>query len=271
MGENVIKSIGVCPVCGKGQIVLGSLGYSCNYFKNMQDKCSFNIYHTYWGKAITEDIAKQLIETGESEVFNDLQRKDGQMFSASLVIQDGKVVPKFANECVSGCCPKCGKKVEILLSGYACEDYKNGCDFFIPKAIAHREIPIQAIEALLSSKETPFMSGFQKNNGEEFQAKLILREDGTVGFDNTVCKCPKCGGKIFMNKKAYNCSNFRDENIHCNFVIWKEMSGRTITPEDAKTLCEEKETAVLAGFRDKDGNEMQRKLILNEDFNVKLV
>ena len=49
------------------------------------------------------------------------------------------------------------------------------------------------------------------------------------------------------------------------------MSGRTITPEEAKTLCEEKETAVLAGFRDKDGNEMQRKLILNEDFNVKLV
>ena len=45
-----IKNLGVCPVCGKGNIVKGSLGYSCNYFKTMEDKCTFNIYHTYFDK-----------------------------------------------------------------------------------------------------------------------------------------------------------------------------------------------------------------------------
>lgn len=34
----------------------GSLGYFCNYFKNMNDKCIFNIYYLYWGKEIMEEI-----------------------------------------------------------------------------------------------------------------------------------------------------------------------------------------------------------------------
>ena len=50
MDNDTIKDLGLCPICQKGHIMKGSLGYSCNYFKNMNDKCTFNIYHSYWGK-----------------------------------------------------------------------------------------------------------------------------------------------------------------------------------------------------------------------------
>ena len=40
------------------------------------------------------------------------------------------------------------------------------------------------------------------------------------------------------------------------------MSGRSITPEEAIELCEKKETPVLTGFRDKNGQPMERKLSL---------
>ena len=56
MDNDTIKNLGLCPVCQKGHIIKGSLGYSCNYFKNMNDKCTFNIYHSYWGKEITEEV-----------------------------------------------------------------------------------------------------------------------------------------------------------------------------------------------------------------------
>ena len=58
MDNDTIKDLGLCPICQKGHIMKGSLGYSCNYFKNMNDKCTFNIYHSYWGKEITEEIAR---------------------------------------------------------------------------------------------------------------------------------------------------------------------------------------------------------------------
>lgn len=273
-----IEKLGTCPVCGKGQMVKGSLGYSCNYFKNMNDKCTFNIYHTYFEKVITKDLALQLIEKGETEVFHDLQKKDGTPFSASLKIENGLVQPHFANEILENPCPVCGGKVEILLNGYACENYtkKDGegkrlCNLYIPKTICERQIPIQAVEMLIQGKETPFMTGFKSNSGNEFSTRLVLTENLNISFDNTLCKCPKCGGTIYMNKKAYNCSNYRNENIKCDFVIWREMSGRDISPEEAIELCLKKETSILSGFRDKSGHPMERKLILNEDFKVKLV
>ena len=44
MDNDTIKDLGLCPICQKGHIMKGSLGYSCNYFKNMNDKCTFNIH-----------------------------------------------------------------------------------------------------------------------------------------------------------------------------------------------------------------------------------
>ena len=273
-----IKSIGLCPVCKKGHMVEGSLGYSCNYFKSMDDKCKFNIYHTYFGKVITEEIALQLLEKGETDVFNDLQKKDGTVFSAKLAIIDGMVKPVFSNKILEHHCPACGGNVEELLTGYACENYNKHddsgyrkCNLFIPKVIASREIPPQAAEILLQGKETPFMTGFRAKSGDEFTSRLVLQKDLSVSFSNNICKCPKCGGNIYVGKKAYNCSNYRNENIKCDFVIWREMLGRQITIEEAVELIENKETKLLSGFHDKEGNLIERKLILNEELKVKLV
>lgn len=276
--EDVRKDLGICPVCRKGHIIKGSLGYSCNYFKDMNDKCMFNIYHTYWGKEITEEIAIKLITTGRTEVFHDFQNKDGFPFSASLIIVDGVIKPEFANEILKTPCPICGREIEILLNGYACKGYsqkdENGnhiCNLYIPKTIAQREIPTEAAEVLASGGKTPFIAGFKAKDGTEFSARLVLTENLNISFDNTLCKCPKCGGNIYPNKKAYNCSNYRNENIKCDFVIWREMSGRPITPDEAIELCEQGETAILSGFHDKNGQLIDRKLILNDDFKVKIV
>lgn len=277
MNEEV-KNIGICPICKKGQIVQGSIGYSCNYFKNMNDKCTFNIYHSYFGKAITPEIAIQLITKEETEIFNDLQKKDGTLFSAAFKIEGGVVKPHFSNKTLENPCPVCGGKVECLLNGFACENYlkkdndgNRMCGVYIPNKICDREIPIQAAEILLKGEETPFMDEFKANNGESFSSRLVLTKDLNISFSNNLCKCPKCGGTIYMNKKAYNCSNYKNENIKCDFVIWREMLGRNISPEEAIELCNNKETGILSGFHDKSGNPLERKLIMNEEYKIKVV
>lgn len=121
MDNDTIKDLGLCPICQKGHIMKGSLGYSCNYFKNMNDKCTFNIYHSYWGKEITEEIARQLITTGKTDIFHDFHNKKGVLFSAYLTIENGIVIPSFVNEVLETPCPVCGREIEILLNGYACK------------------------------------------------------------------------------------------------------------------------------------------------------
>ena len=44
--------------------------------------------HSYWGKEITEEIARQLITTGKTDIFHDFHNKKGVPFSAYLTIEN---------------------------------------------------------------------------------------------------------------------------------------------------------------------------------------
>ncbi len=273
-----IIKIGTCPKCKKGEMIKGSIGYTCNYFKNINDKCTFNIYKEYFGKEITEDIALQLIETGKTEVFDDLTKKDGGIFSASLAYQDGFIKPQFKNKTLEYPCPVCGEKVEEFTSGYACLNYfekddnnNRTCPVFIPKIIAERNIEEQEAEMILKGEKTPFLDGFVNKKGNRFLSRLYFdKEKKTVTFDSVLCPCPKCGGDMYISKKAFNCSNYHNEDVKCDFSIWREISFRTITPEEAITLCKDKITPPLSGFRYKE-EKLTRQLTINKDFKVVMI
>jgi hypothetical protein len=257
--------------------VKGSIGYTCNHFRSLEDKCTFNIYKEYFGKEITEDIALQLIEKGETDVFDDLTKKDGGTFSASLAYEDGFIKPRFKNQRLEHACPICGKDVEVLTNGYACVDYHSKdsdesrrCNLYIPKNIAGRPITIPEAEILLNREETAFLHGFTNKNGKSFSSRLFLNESGGISFNSKLCVCPKCGGDMYIGEKAYNCSNFQNEKIKCDFFIWREIGHRDITPEEAITLCQEKITPTLKGFKNKEGS-FDRKLTINEDFKVIMI
>lgn len=180
-------ALGICPVCGKGQIVKKTGGYGCNHFVSDQDKCDFFIYNKYFDKEVTKEMQRQIIEKKETEVFTDFHTKDGKPFNASLKIDNGKVIVVYRNEVLDVLCPKCGT------------------------------------------------------------------------------------GHIYLSKMAYNCSNYKNAEIKCDFTIWRETSGRAITKEEATQLCRDKETPVLTGFTKRDGTPREGKLVISEDFKIKLV
>ncbi|WP_300463062.1 DNA topoisomerase III [Desulfobacula sp.] len=54
--------------------------------------------------------------------------------------------------------------------------------------------------------------------------------------------CPVCGGKIIEGKKGYGCANWRVDDGNCRFVIWKDISGKTLTAKNIETLLTGKTT-----------------------------
>ena len=274
-----MEKIGTCPVCGKGSMIEGTRGWSCNHFKAVDDQCRFTIFNEYFKKTITREMALQLITTGETGIFNDLESREGKVFSASLTIdkQNSVVKAKFTDrdiETLENHCPACHGSVKILSKGYVCENFfrdEDKCQLWINREIAGTQITEEVAEILLSGEKTEIME-FTNKEQEPFHAKLYLDENLKTKWDYSICKCPKCGeGEIKSNKKSYGCSNWNNENNKCDFSIWKEMSGKEITPEIVTELCENKETSILEGFKTKGEDEYEGKLILSDDMQVKLI
>jgi DNA topoisomerase III len=86
--------------------------------------------------------------------------------------------------------------------------------------------------------------------------------------------CPRCGAEtgeiIRENSKAYGCTSWKSrEETGCGFVIWKRVAGRTLTPELARQLIEERRTReVLSGFRSRNGKPFRARLVLNDEDKI---
>lgn len=273
-----IEKLGICPLCKKGQIQTVNIGFACNYFKSFEDRCSFNIFKSYYGKVVTKEMVLELIEKGETSVYDDFETKTGVKFSASLkIFQEGNhafVKAKFYKAILKTPCPSCNGKVEITKNAYLCENYnpneESACRVYVPRKICDRDISVENVEMLLKGEKTPLISGFKKQNGEEFITRLFLNDDFRIEFNNDLCSCPKCGGTIYISKKAYNCNNYRDKKIKCNFVIWREILGRKITENEAIELCTKGETDSFL-FVSKDGDKYEKKWMLTKDFKIEML
>src|SRR5438093_3061039 len=86
--------------------------------------------------------------------------------------------------------------------------------------------------------------------------------------------CPRCGAEtgeiIRENSKAYGCTSWKSrEEVGCGCVIWKRVARRTLTPEIARQLIEERRTReVLSGFRSRNGKPFRARLVLNDEDKI---
>jgi len=274
--EDEIKDYGLCPVCKKGHLYEACQGFSCDHFLSVDNKCIFTIFFEYYSHRITDDEIKQLCNEGQTEIIEDFKKKDGTPFAspARLKLQDGVVKIEFMPKKLPTPCPKCGGKIVVQLNGYACENYINKREdiehrcLYIPKYFNGVELSQKDVTDLLSEKRTSFLEGFKSGNGIYFDARLLLTQEYNLLFDSVLCSCPKCGGNIFSGRKSYNCSNFKDETIKCNFTVWKEMKGRKIMPAEVIDLCTNNKSKLLYGFYTKDHKTYDAYLAFDENYKV---
>lgn len=265
--NNAVK----CPVCNQGNLIEGEKGYMCNHFKNLEDKCSFMIFKSYFGKEMTPELISQLVVNKETVFFDDLITKGNKRFSAKLIIENGVVKPSFQNKMLDSPCPICGKKVHVLSKAFICEGaFNKDCDLYINKNVASVVLSDYDAEVLLNGSSTAYRNDFLSSNNKLFGAKLFLDNEYQVKFNYEIGKCPKClNGSVSVNNWAYGCSNFKSD-IKCDFTVWREIASKKITPVEFLGLCQ-KGRSEITKFRSSKNEEYTGFYQFDKDFKLVIV
>jgi DNA topoisomerase III len=80
--------------------------------------------------------------------------------------------------------------------------------------------------------------------------------------------CPKCGSPVVDTRKAYGCSAWKKSG--CDFVIWKQVSGKRLSENQARQLLTRGSTGQMKGFKSKAGKPYSAALKLDAEHRVKL-
>ena len=80
--------------------------------------------------------------------------------------------------------------------------------------------------------------------------------------------CPLCGKGVVERAKAFGCSAWRETG--CTFAVWKVHRGKKLSLGHVKALLVKGRTAVIKGFRNKDGKPFAAALKLDGDKKVAL-
>jgi DNA topoisomerase-3 len=223
-------------------------------------------------------------------------------------IEDGSYAPKdFYNEMISytqsettnylntinrtitqvdesklvGDCPKCKANVTEGKSFYVCKNYKDTCDFILPKEFGGAKLTKTEVKKLLAGKETKEFD-FKWKSGKTGKGKLVLTSEGKIGFaDGNSSKgsskssgsstssagdkkslgaCPKCAKKVVESKNYFLCEDYKNP---CDFIIGKDIKGTPVTAEDVKNILGGKESQVKEfswGKRKLKWNKAEKKL-----------
>lgn len=156
-------------------------------------------------------------------------------------------------------CPKCGKRIIEDGTAYRCE----AGDFKCGKEILGTEISRDELQKAIAGQSDEL--GFRSSKtGKTFLARLVLSEaKDSLDFrfsdrngEDSGLKCPKCGGKIVDDGKAYKCESG-------DFKCWKSIRGHEVTRDELqKAIAGQSDE--LEFISHSTGNPYNGRLVLNE-------
>ena len=76
---------------------------------------------------------------------------------------------------------------------------------------------------------------------------------------------PHCSGEVRVGTRAFNCSNYSNQEAPCSFAIWRNIGGHQLTLEEAKELCEKNITSSELEMYREDGSIYRKRLGLAPD------
>ncbi len=90
------ESLGLCPICQKGQIYDLDRAFACENAVSKEKTCTFRISKTILHREIPKEQVQKLIATGKTDLLPKFVSKKGRPFSAHLKLENGKVGFEFA-------------------------------------------------------------------------------------------------------------------------------------------------------------------------------
>ena len=129
---------------------------------------------------------------------------------------------------------------------------------------AHMEILLDDIQA---GRLTPdaFFDEVDSRTAAFVEAVKGIEGHTIKNDQKTIGKCPICGKPVVETAKGWQCSGWKDSG--CNFMIWKRISGKTISEKTAKELIEKNKTSTINNFVSKKGTNFNAALTWAQDEN----
>ena len=143
-------------------------------------------------------------------------------------------------------------------------DLKGFVDLFAPffKTIGYGLLVILFGINIIHSATTSIIKGFTSQSGKSFDAKLIIKDDNTIGFEFPErLKFPICGKEMVKSSKGWACTGYK---YGCNFFIAGTICGKCITDTIATMLCANKRTRIINGFTSKAGKAFSAALVVKD-------
>ncbi len=221
--------LGACPLCGR-PVFERSWFYRCLEVPGVSDDddCRLRIWKDKSGRYMDRQVARILLEKGETEELEGFAARDGRTYNARLTLEDGEVVLH----------PVAGSSSDRVSESpeYDVDDEPMGpCPMGCGSEVV----------------ETP--THFQCRAGIARQAE---NEEKARAYEAT----PSEEGK---RRKRYKVS---DEDKPCGFLIPRTVCKREITRDEAmKILGPEKKTDLLTDFTSRFGRPFSAMLFLKEN------
>ena len=168
---------------------------------------------------------------------------------------------------IIGRCPFCGSNVVKTCKGYRCENNTGehpSCVLNINAIIGNRKMNDGEIAEFLEKRRI-LLDGFSTKEGKTFPTVLELADDGAVNMQSVIGRCPHCGGEVRVGTRAFNCSNYSNQEAPCSFAIWRNIGGHQLTLDEAKELCEKNITSSELEMYREDGSIYRKRLGLAPD------
>jgi DNA topoisomerase III len=209
--------------------------------------------------------------------------------------ENGAAEVDFTGQEPVGPCPKCHQRVFETAMSFLCEKStgpNRACDFRVGKVILQQPVERPQAQKLLATGKTDLLQKFVSRKGRPFKAFLVLK-DGEVGFEfepraaktrrgttaagpklpapkldftgqQSLGKCPKCGGHVFEAETAYLCEKSQAEKRPCKFKINKVILQQPIDRTQAAKLLAENKTDILKEFISKAGRPFPAYLVMDD-------
>ncbi len=256
---------------------------------------AFSLMTLLRGLGIPELCSPEL--TGNWE-FQLKQMERGQLqrpeFMSRIAEMTRNIVNKakgYENETVPGDfaplktpCPKCQGVIQENYKKFQCKS----CDFALWKTVAGRQFESAEIEELLTNKKIGPLQGFRSKMGRPFAAIMKFSPEFKLEFDfgqpgtgadgnpepvdfsaqESLGKCPKCGGRVFEHGMSYICEKSVETPKTCTFRTGKIILQQQIDRAQMTKLLATGKTDLLNRFISKKNRPFSAFLVANKEGKV---
>ncbi len=247
-GGGMANVVCKCPTCD-GDILEREKFYGCSNWADDKGACQTKMWKSWSGTTFTTEQAKALFEGGTVDGIVAYNHK-GEKTDVCFSLVDGELKIDDADgtffepvcKCIS-----CGGDIVGKEKFYGCSNWQesNGaCGVRVWKNMGGHDITPDEVKKLMEGEKLTDITMTAKS-GSPYTCNLVY-EEGEVKrvfpeskeFE-TICKCPTCeDGEIKDRPRSYGCSNYKGKDQGCQTTIFKNMSGRDFTKEEAITLFE---------------------------------